>query len=299
MKNTETIKPWYKKFWVWLLIFSCWYVLFDTSTSIWEKLIICACIVLLIMGNIDSTSKKHLNNAKAVIKTDDTVLSQDKPKADKIITNSNTNTQQSEKQKSKDGFRNKIREKIEQKRVEKEKKAEELKIQQEKAEEARRHNIAIWQTEDLTQYACKVNGLILRKNEFCYLSVDEDITWSEDRVRSRRTNYGGPTATIHIAKGLNYRLGSVSARTEKYSEVTPIFNGALYLTNKRIFLVNNEGTKTLVLSGIVSITPYSDGIELFRQSGKRILLTGFSDATKFNIYIQRILNDDFISTYNE
>ena len=288
------MKPWYKKFWVWLLIFSCWYVLFDTSTNILEKLIICACIVLLIMGNINSISKEQLNHAKAITKTDYTVLAKDKPKADKITTNSNTNTQQSEQQKAKDGFFNKIKEKIEQKRLEKEKKAEELRIQQQKAEEARQRNIVIWQNEDLTQYACKVNGLILRKNEFCYLSVDENITWSEDRVRSRRINYGGPTATIHIAKGLNYRLGSVSARTEKYSEVTPIFNGALYLTNKRIFLVNNEGTKTLVLSGIVSITPYSDGIELFRQSGKRILLTGFSDAAKFNIYLQRILNDDFI-----
>ncbi|RMC38154.1 hypothetical protein F5ESL0236_08350 [Lactobacillus sp. ESL0236] len=288
------MKPWYKKFWVWLLIFSCWYVLFDTSTNILEKLIICACIVLLIMGNINSISKEQLNHAKAITKTDYTVLAKDKPKADKITTNSNTNTQQSEQQKAKDGFFNKIKEKIEQKRLEKEKKAEELRIQQQKAEEARQRNIVIWQNEDLTQYACKVNGLILRKNEFCYLSVDENITWSEDRVRSRRINYGGPTATIHIAKGLNYRLGSVSARTEKYSEVTPIFNGALYLTNKRIFLVNNEGTKTLVLSGIVSITPYSDGVELFRQSGKRILLTGFSDAAKFNIYLQRILNDDFI-----
>ncbi|MCO6527814.1 MAG: hypothetical protein J6565_03190 [Lactobacillus sp.] len=294
MKSTKTMKPWYKKFWVWLLIFSCWYVLFDTSTNILEKLIICACIVLLIMGNINSISKEQLNHAKAITKTDYTVLAKDKPKADKITTNSNTNTQQSEQQKAKDGFFNKIKEKIEQKRLEKEKKAEELRIQQQKAEEARQRNIVIWQNEDLTQYACKVNGLILRKNEFCYLSVDENITWSEDRVRSRRINYGGPTATIHIAKGLNYRLGSVSARTEKYSEVTPIFNGALYLTNKRIFLVNNEGTKTLVLSGIVSITPYSDGIELFRQSGKRILLTGFSDAAKFNIYLQRILNDDFI-----
>lgn len=64
-------------------------------------------------------------------------------------------------------------------------------------------------------------------------------------------------------------------------------------------MVNNQGTKVLVLSGIVSINPYSDGTELFRQSGKRILLTGFSDATKFNIYLERILNDNLTENYEE
>ncbi|WEV50506.1 hypothetical protein OZX69_05960 [Lactobacillus sp. ESL0731] len=295
MKNSKVTKPWYKKFWVWLLIFSCWYVLFDASTSIWEKIVICVCIILLIMGNTNSTDKDQTKSGKTATQSNDIALTQDKPKVDDIVTNSNTDTHQI----TKVSFLGKIKEKREQKRIEKAKKAEELRIQQQQAEEARQRDIAIWQNEDLTQYACKVNGLILRKNEFCYLSVDENIIWSEDRVRSKRTNYSGPTATIHIAKGLNYRLGSISAKTEKYSEITPIFNGGLYLTNKRIFLVNNQGTKALVLSGIVSVTPYSDGTELFRQSGKRILLTGFSDAAKFNIYLQRILNDNLVENYEE
>lgn len=174
----------------------------------------------------------------------------------------------------------------------KEKKKQKLAEQQELAEQ-RQRQIRVWQTEDLSQYAAKIDGLILKKNEYGYLAIPELITWNEDRTRTKRVNYAGPTASIHIMKGLNYRVGSVSVNTEKTTKIVPIFTGAVFLTNKRIFLVNHQGSKAINLSGIVQIIPYTDGVALFRESGKRILLTGFSDAERFNIYLQRILNNDY------
>lgn len=109
MKHKKEIKPWYKRFWIWLLIFSCLNVLFDDSTSIWEKLVICICIVLLIVGNTD---KKVSTNAKI----DTATPAQDISKTDKNITDENSQTQQIEQPKTKVGFLDKIKEKREQKR---------------------------------------------------------------------------------------------------------------------------------------------------------------------------------------
>lgn len=155
----------------------------------------------------------------------------------------------------------------------------------------RQKQLQIWGTEDLNQYATKIDGVYLKRNEFCYLAINEVITWNEDRTRTKRINYSGPTASVHLMKGLNYRVGSVSVRSEKVTETIPVFSGKLLLTNKRVFLLGNNGLKAITLSSIVMTSAYTDGTALYRASGKRILLTGFSDAARFNIYLERILND--------
>ena len=54
----------------------------------------------------------------------------------------------------------------------KEKKKQKLAEQQELAEQ-RQRQIRVWQTEDLSQYAAKIDGLILKKNEYGYLAIPE------------------------------------------------------------------------------------------------------------------------------
>lgn len=171
---------------------------------------------------------------------------------------------------------------------------EEEELEQKRIEQKHRENIERWETENLNQYAGKVDGLILKKDEYCYLAIPENITWNEDRTRTKRIGYSGPTATVRIAKGFSYRVGSASVSSERITELKEVFSGGLFLTNKRIILLNSTGMKILNISKIVRLDSYTDGITLFRDSGKRIVLAGFSNAEKFNIYLQRIINGDFL-----
>ena len=172
-----------------------------------------------------------------------------------------------------------------------------------KAEEERQaqrnEQIKKWQTEDLSKRAGKVDGLVLKKNVYWYLAISVLINWKEDRSKTRRVNYGGLTSSIHIAKGLNYRLGSVKTDIQKENYIVTLFTGALFLTNKRIILVNKEGSKAYPFTRLLRATPYRDGVALYSNAGKRVILDGFSDAEKFNIYLDRLLSEDDILPHLE
>lgn len=159
-------------------------------------------------------------------------------------------------------------------------------------EEKRSKQVKEWQTEDLTKRAQKVDGLILKKNEYCYLAIPEKINWKEQRTKSQRINYSGLTGSVHIAKGINYRLGSIKTQSKKENYVVNLFTGALFLTNKRIILVNHNGSKAYTFTRLLKFTPYSDGVILQSSAGKQVILDGFSDARQFNIYLSRLTTED-------
>lgn len=183
----------------------------------------------------------------------------------------------------------------EQKRLE-EQRQKEIEAQKEQdlqrqREEARQKQIRTWQTEDLSQYAAKISDLKLKKNEYSYFISDESITWSEERVHTRRINYGGLTGSIHIAKGLNYRLGSVRTDIQRDKVLEPVFSGILVLTNKRIIVTNGEQAKTYMFTRLLKLKPYTDGVALISNAGKKVVLSGFKDAMRFNIYLDRLTSD--------
>ena len=147
---------------------------------------------------------------------------------------------------------------------------------------------------DLSTVAQKVPNINLRKNEYAYYAYNHYVTWSEERKKTSRINYGGLTGTIHIAKGLNYRLGSIKTDIEHSTYMKEIFQGSLLLTNKRIILGNNEGVKAYPFTRLLRVIPYSDGTVLCSESGKKVYLTGFDDAMPFNIMLDRVLTEDDI-----
>lgn len=153
--------------------------------------------------------------------------------------------------------------------------------------------IKTWQTLPLTQVATKISGLNLSKNEYAYYADNDDlITWSETRTKTTRVNYGGFTSTIHIAKGFNYRMGSISTDFQKTEYKKEIISGYVLLTNKRIIIANSENMKAYTFGRLLRAIPYSDGTILCSNSGKQVFLTGFGDATQFNIFLDRLLTED-------
>lgn len=168
----------------------------------------------------------------------------------------------------------------------------EKEAEEQEQEEKRFSLIRQYEKEDLTKRAALIDGINLKSNEFCYCAPKERVKWQEERTRTVRTNYSGLTSNIRIAKGLNYRMGSIKHSSNKVTEWNEVFVGIPFLTNKRIIFVNENGIKVINLSNIVGIKPFVDGAYLYRESGKVILLRDF-DATEFNVILNRILNKDF------
>ena len=131
----------------------------------------------------------------------------------------------------------------------------------------------------------------LAKNEYCYYKSSELINWKEDRISTRRINYGGLTATIHIARGLNYRLGSINTAINKSTHIVTVLTGTLFLTNKRIIVASDNQIKAYTFKRLLKMEPYSDGVALYSSAGKRVILDGFADATHFNIYLNRLTSE--------
>lgn len=159
---------------------------------------------------------------------------------------------------------------------------------QQEQEELRKNQIEWWQTEDLSVHAKKIDSLKLAKNEYCYYKSSEPINWKEDRVSTRRINYGGLTTTIHIAKGFNYRLGSINTAIKKSTHIVTVLTGTLFLTNKRIIITSDNQIKVYRFERLLKMEPYLDGVTLYSSAGKRVILDGFTDATHFNIYLDRL-----------
>lgn len=74
-----------------------------------------------------------------------------------------------------------------------------------------------------------------------------------------------------------------------YEEWRLLDQGQLYLTNKRIIFSGSKKTNNVRLDKILSVTIYSDGIEIKKDVGRNPLLRLKSDTDVFNILLSRLL----------
>lgn len=170
---------------------------------------------------------------------------------------------------------------------------ENIKQEHEKQQEEYENQIDGYRILPLSSVARKVEGINLKKNEYGYYAYNDNyVTWYEERSRTKRINYRGPMGSIHIAKGLNYRLGSIKTDIEHETYLKEIFKGYPLLTNKRIILGNQNGVKSYPFTRLLKTIPYQDGVVLCSDSGKKVILEGFKDATPFNILLDRLLTEE-------
>jgi len=129
----------------------------------------------------------------------------------------------------------------------------------------------------------------LTGKEQCFFNRPAE--WFQCKTITTRVNYAGPTARIRICKGVSYRIGSAKVQRVSSQVLAPIDSGCLYVTDKRIILFGAHKTTTIRLNKIVSFTPYDDGIELFKETGKSIIIKIDTDMDLFNLLLSRILRD--------
>lgn len=167
-------------------------------------------------------------------------------------------------------------------------KEEERNKQIEEQREKHNEQVKVWQTEDLNQYATKLDQIKLKKTEYCYYVSPGEVTWSEEKSKVKRINYGGFTGNIHIAKGLNYRLGSIRTEAQRINYWDDILTGHIFLTNRRVIVMNDDHAKSYPFTRLMRMIPYNDGVELISDAGKRTIIKDLPDAERFNIYLDRL-----------
>jgi DNA-directed RNA polymerase subunit M/transcription elongation factor TFIIS len=109
--------------------------------------------------------------------------------------------------------------------------------------------------------------VILKKDERALLFLSDVALWEPRAVRQTRGAYGGPT--FRIAKGVSFKVGSFSSRSESHEELRTIDQGMLTLTNKRLVFTGTKRTTNIDLRKIVSIEPYKDGIASQRENKQK------------------------------
>lgn len=128
----------------------------------------------------------------------------------------------------------------------------------------------------------------LQKNENLYYSAK--VAWYEERIQTLSVSYAGPTMNFRIAKGLSLRAGRLfpSRNTKEYMKL--IDSGYVYFTNKRILFVGEKGNKAIPLQKVLFITPFTNGIEIGKDAGKKPFLK-CSDSELMALYLTRLLKD--------
>jgi len=100
------------------------------------------------------------------------------------------------------------------------------------------------------------------------LQKNENIIWAFQHVdfyeQKTRTVYTGKTqgASIRIAKGVYYRVGTFKGQPVKIEEMKYISEGLVALTNKQIYFASSTKNFKVPYNKIVTIDPYEDGIGL-------------------------------------
>ena len=172
--------------------------------------------------------------------------------------------------------------------------AEQQKINQEKIEQEK-HQLIVQKENDENQFLTSLqNGkititsndtspVILKKNESLSI-VMHNITLQEPRaVRQTHAAYGGPT--IRVAKGVSFRLGGASARSESHEEIRAIDCGFLILTTKRLIFIGSKRTTNIDLRKIMAIEAYTDGIESQRENKQKTEYFKGTNSTIVNFRI--------------
>lgn len=140
----------------------------------------------------------------------------------------------------------------------------------------------------LPEISCDIN---LLANEACHFTCA--ASWYEYRTVTHRVNYGGPAVSIRLMKGVYYRAGSMRVQPVRSEQLQLIDSGTLYLTNKRVIFVGSNKAKTIKYDKIMTLTPYSDGVELIKDAGKSPTITvNGNDAELMNLTLVRLISDD-------
>lgn len=106
----------------------------------------------------------------------------------------------------------------------------------------------------------------LQRGEQCHATFP--ASWAEHRTETTRVSYSGYVTSVRIMKGVRYRAGSYKPVRSTHDILKTLDSGTVYVTSKRIIFAGSHLNKAITYASLLSITPYTDGIELQKSSGR-------------------------------
>lgn len=125
---------------------------------------------------------------------------------------------------------------------------------------------------------------------------DEIVHWgcpAELKKFKRITNrvrYSGPVASIKIMKGVRYRIGSVSFKTESSEFLATEDVGPFWITNYRIGFRGGRKNFAIPISKILSFELTSDGLSITKEGKETPYLISLDDYEVPCAIVSHLLN---------
>jgi hypothetical protein len=132
--------------------------------------------------------------------------------------------------------------------------------------------------------------ITIQKSEVCHLKIT-NIKWHELRSVRQRVSYSGYSTSFKVAKGFYLRSGRYKPQSYSVDTMKLIDTGTIYLTNKRIIFTGTSKNSNIRIDKILDFTPYSDGVEIGKETGKSPTLQMPQNADIFCMMLERILNE--------
>lgn len=132
--------------------------------------------------------------------------------------------------------------------------------------------------------------IVIQKSELCHIKI-ANVNWYELRSVRQRVSYSGYSTSFKIAKGFYLRSGSYRPQSYSVDTMKLIDTGTLYLTNKRIIFTGTKKNSNIRIDKILDFTPYSDGLEIGKDTGKSPTLQMTQNADIFCMMLERLLNE--------
>jgi hypothetical protein len=131
-------------------------------------------------------------------------------------------------------------------------------------------------------------GIVLQKSEQCYLEIPQ-VNWHELRSVRQKAGAVQYAPGAGITKEFYLRPGNRTLQSQSNLQLTLIDTGTLYLTSKRVIFNGVKKNATIQLAKIIDLTPYSDGVEIDKETGKSPTLQMPEKADVFCILLERLL----------
>jgi hypothetical protein len=146
----------------------------------------------------------------------------------------------------------------------------------------------IWELEEgqLPEVPVTIN---LQRGESCHAHVIADF--HEVRRVTQSVSYGGVSTSVKLFKGVRLNGGSYHVSRRSKDVMTKVDTGDLYVTTKRVLFMGRHKNVTIRTAAILSVTQYSDGVEIEKGSGKNAFFLFSSDTIAFVKILQRVASE--------
>lgn len=129
----------------------------------------------------------------------------------------------------------------------------------------------------------------LQQGETCHAHVRTDL--HEVRRVTQGISYAGVSTSTKLFKGVRVHGGSYAIHRRSKDVLTRLDSGDLYVTNKRVIFMGRQKNLTVKTSAILSVTQYSDGVEVEKGSGKNHFFLFSHDVVAFVKILQRVISE--------